>query len=322
MEIHLCADVVSREWEALVASDPHATFFHRTEWARVVEGAIAGWSRSYVVATRAGRMVAALPFMARRSRGAVAVASMPFGTYGGILTDRSAPSHVADALFEHFARFVRAPRIAYAELVDFPSRLTLQQPPSRMTASEREAYVLDLTPGVDTLMRGFAGSNRNKIHRARRHGVRVRRATSVDDYLAYHSMYVDCCARWQIRPRLKRRFFTELWKLGPSHVDMWIAEFGEDPVAALLNMTQGSAVVSWGNVSVLEGRRHGANNLLHAVAIEDAVSRGATVYSFGANPGLPGVHAFKQSFSVRPHRYTVYRNEKSWYRVARRIRAR
>jgi predicted N-acyltransferase len=133
-------------------------------------------------------------------------------------------------------------------------------------------------------------------------------------------MYVDCCRRWNARQKLSARFLETLRRLGGDDVHIWLADLEGKVVAGLLNVSHRDAVVSWGNVSVEAGRRVGANNLLHATAIEAACARGVSNYSFGANPGLPGVDVFKRSFAVRPHEYRVYRFEKPWFRLARTMR--
>ena len=282
----------------------------------MIETTVPGWSRLYVTAGQNGRVTAALPLMMRRVGGALVLASMPFGTYGGALIGDGERGAVAAELFRRFGEMARSPRVACAELVDFSSRIATV--PHNGTAPRTiEAHVLDLAPGYRSLLRRFSPSNRNKIRKAMRSGVVVRRAVSVAEFLEYHTILADCCARWRRPVRLTPGFFRELSTHDGAHVEVWLAEHDGRTVAGLLNFLHDGTVMNWGSVSLAAGRQLAVHNLLHATAIESASRRGAFVYNFGANPGLPGVAAFKASFGTRPLPYHAYRIDKLWYRLLR-----
>ncbi len=319
MNIDVRTSVSSTEWNRLIVEDDCATFFHRAEWARLIETTVPGWKPLYIAATHRGRLVAAIPLMVRQRRGALLAASMPFGTYGGVLINGDAPLSITRRLAYRFFDIVRSSRVAHGELVDFSRRLLLPNSPQIAQASN-EVHVLSLEPGYEALWRRFKQPTRNKVRKARRAGVAIRRARSVRDFRAYHRMLVACCRRWGRREYLGADFFVGLSKLDPDHVHMWLAEHDGKVIAGLLNFAWRDTVFSWGNVSLSRDWCYAANNLLHTEVIADAVRRGARVYNFGANPGLPGVDAFKASFGTDRVRYDCYRAEKTWYRIVREVR--
>lgn len=316
MYVDVCNQVAPDAWQELVASDSTSTFFHTLDWVRLIEATVPGWSRLYVTAQDRKRIVGALPLMVRRVKGAVVLASMPFGTYGGVLIGQGVPNIVTEKLFRRFFELAHSPRVAYGELVDFYSRISpkAHDGPASLTI---EAHLLDLTPGYEALCKHFTPSNRNKIRKAQQRGVHVRRATSMSDFLKYQSILADCCARWRSPLHLTPDFFQELSKLRRPHVEMWLADCNGDVVAGLLNFVHNGMVMNWGSVSLPSGRRTAANNILQAAAIEEAARSGASYYNFGSNPGLPGVRAFKMSFATRSVHYRAYRAEKLWYRILR-----
>ena len=316
MDIELSDNVSRHEWNQLIARDRDATFFHTYQWARHIEATIPGWRNYYLTARENGRLAGAVPFMTRAHKGALVAASMPLGTYGGVIVDPDASRAIPHRLADRFIDIGRSSRVVRGELVDFAGRVApVDRPDTKTTTSY--AHVVDLEPGYEALWRGFRQSNRNKVRKARRAGITVRRARAAADFHEYYKIWALCCRRWGRRDYLGSRFFCELDRLDQEGVHLWLAEDDGKPIAGLLNFAWGRTVLSWGNVSLSGKWCHAPNNLLHVVAIQDAIRRGAHTYSFGTNPDLPGVEVFKSSFGTRPRPYRCYRTEKSWFRLLR-----
>lgn len=306
------------EWEYLCDADPASTFFHSAEWCDTIAATISGWRRAYLLAREHERMVAALPFMVRSRGGVRVLASMPFGAYGGVLAIPEAGDLAVKMLARRFFELASSPRVAYAEMVDFAGRTRGLVLPG-VARHELEAHGLDLTAGADAVHRHIKPSNRSKARHAEHEGVTVRRARTVDDFRVYERINRICCHEWGRRgpPEL---FFDHLATLRPSRVEMWLAESNYEVVAGLLNFVHDRTVMNWAAVSLPVGRKLGATNLLHSVAIDAALAHGRHCYNFGANPGLPGVDAFKHSFGTIRRRYAVHRVERDWYRLLKRRR--
>lgn len=319
MDIELSASVSRSEWRDLIARDREATFFHTLEWARHIEATIPGWRRQYLIARLNGRLAGAVPFMTRAKKGALVAASMPFGTYGGVIVDPDASRAIPHRLAHRFIDIGRSSRVVQSVLVDFAGRLSPPELGYR-TGAMNHAHVIDLEPGYDALWRGFRQTNRNKVRKARRAGITVRRAHAASEYYEYYKILLSCCRRWGRRDYLGSRFFCELSRLDQEGVHLWLAEDDGKPIAGLLNFAWGRTIFGWGNVSLSGKWCHAPNNLLHVVAIQDAVRRGARTYNLGANPGLPGVEVFKASFGTRLRGYRTYRTEKPWFRFLRETR--
>ena len=94
----------ANRWNAFVARRPEATFFHRAEWAGVLEQAF-GHQAHYLLAESAGTVRGILPLGRVRSRlFGDALISTPFCVYGGVVADddeaRAALTREACALAE------------------------------------------------------------------------------------------------------------------------------------------------------------------------------------------------------------------------------
>ncbi|MBT7170547.1 MAG: peptidoglycan bridge formation protein FemAB, partial [Phycisphaerales bacterium] len=100
-------------WEAYLLRCPQATVFHRLAWCDAVEAAY-GHRPLHRLALRGEQVVGVLPMMLVRSRlvGRVIV-SVPYATYGGIVSDDEA---AADALLAEAQRLCAEHDVEYLEL--------------------------------------------------------------------------------------------------------------------------------------------------------------------------------------------------------------
>jgi hypothetical protein len=229
-------------YDGLIAADSGATFFHRPEWIRLIEASIPGWRFGCLVAQNGGSRPTALPFMRRRVRGAVVLASMPFGTYGSLLGERSDLHETAGPLFEAFFRLARQPRVVYSEIVDLHAHAETLALPG-LASRTLDAYVVNLSADAPYTWQRMRPSARNKVRKARRAGVRVRRASDASDFRWFHGVLDRCSTRWSSRCRLTPTFFDGLWSTCRTHVDMWIGELDDARVAGLLNVNHNGTVV-------------------------------------------------------------------------------
>jgi predicted N-acyltransferase len=313
MTIGVVGSVDRHDWERLLLEDPRSTFFHTLEWSGCLERALPGWERYFIVGKAGGRLVAGMPAMKYSKRGFYAMASMPFGTYGG----DGAPGSAYKRLANHFFHEARAPRVTFAEIVDYPQRI-----PSALDSNSREVedetQILGLHGGYDELYAGFKPTNRNKIRKARKAGVNVRRGQTTEDFLSYHRVLLDCAKNWDGRVRFGRSFFVNLSDISTGAVQLWLAEHEGKVVGGLLNFMHGDSVMNWSAVMLRNARALSPMNMLHAEAIRDAVNRGLATYNFGSSAGIDGVDTFKTTFGTTRVGYTHYLIQKRWFSLVKR----
>ncbi len=321
MTKQMAIDVVDRvdphEWERLVLEDPRSTFFHSLEWGDCLERALTGWERYFIVGRTGGRLVAGMPAMRYARRGFYATVSMPFGTYGGPLVGDGAPNSAYERLATRFFEEAQSPRVTFAEIVDYPPRV-----PSNLNTGTRdvedETQILGLHRGYDDLFQGFKPANRNKIRKAQKAEVIVRRGQSTADFLAYHGVLLDCAKNWDGRVRFGREFFINLSDIQTGAVQLWLAEHEGKLVGGLLNFMHGDSVMNWGAAVLRKARAVSPMNLLHAEAVRDAVNRGLATYNFGSSAGFDGVDSFKTTFGTTRVGYNHHVLQKRWFSLVKR----
>ena len=304
-------------WNGLVDSDEAGTFFQRSDWPDVlIEGGI-GAEAVYLSLTSGGRPLAGLPAVAIR-RGPVRIlASMPLGTYGGPVLGPHAPPDAVTVLLDAFRRLASRHDVGAAHLMDESGRL--EAPPPGFSAHTENAHRVRLDRPFEDVWSSFRPSARNKVRKARKAGVVVRRASSETDFLIYADMLDECVQRWGERSVFGRSFFSALSRLSPDVVQMWLAEHEGTAIGGDLNFTLHGRIMNWGNVSRTSARKLAPNNLLHATAMEEGAREGAVVYDLGSSAGIESVDAFKSAFGTTLVELRMYSVRKWWFSGVRRV---
>lgn len=321
LDIRVSAAPNPGEWSRLVAEDEAATFFHTPEWSEVLISTVPGFSAEHIVASAGGTPVAIVPVFSRSLLGTTTAESMAYGTFGGPVLGASAPDGTAGALLAEFTRRARSPRVRFAQVSDRHGRVGGDDLPG-FVCDDDVVQVVRLDADYDELLSRFRPSARNKIRKAAKAGVTVRRAEGEDDFLTYHAILEECSREWQIRPRPGREFFSALSKLDPGMVQMWLAVCDGDVIAGDLNFVCHGTVMNWGNVSTDGAKSLAPNNLLHAKGIEQGAIDGHHTYDLGSSGGLSGVRQFKKSFGAMDVPIGRYVMVALWYRAARRLSGR
>lgn len=163
--------------------------------------------------------------------------------------------------------------------------------------------LLDLTQDEDDLLAAMKSKTRYNIRLAGRKGIVVREGTP-DDLPAIAAMYEETAARdgFAIRPVT---YYLDAWQsfYEAGMAMPFLAEFGREPVAAIVLVRFGERVTYMYGASTDQERKRMPNYLLQWEAIRWAKAQGCTVYDFWGAPTvfdetdpLWGVWRFKDGF--------------------------
>jgi len=264
-----------------------------------------------------GALRAACPLLESRRLGLRFWYGGAWGTYGGIVGEDATAAAAVRARLEELAA---ARAVALVRVHDFAATLMM---PAGFTAHEETCQVLELPSDPAVLFRdAFTAQNRNKIRKAEKLGVRVRRANDAEALGSYAELYRESARRWDVARPLPAALFAAL--AGCAGVDVWLAEKDATVIAGLLNFTYGGQVMNWGNASRRDAWGASPNNLLHWRAIEAAChdSHGPRLYNFGSSAGLPGVETFKAAFGARARTHLRHERRARWVAWLQRARGR
>lgn len=190
----------------------------------------------------------------------------------------------------------------------------------------RNTVLLDLTPGLDSLLANMKQKTRYNIRLAERKGVTVRLASMADTVLLYR-MYAETAARDDFVIR-DQAYYHRLWStmMEAGLAEPLIAEVQGEPVAGVVIFRFAGKAWYMQGMSCLAHREKMPNYLLQWMAIQRAKASGCTVYDlwgapdvFHENDPLWGVYRFKEGlggkvvrhvgawdFPVRPLSYQLY----------------
>jgi hypothetical protein len=215
-------------------------------------------------------------------------------------------------------------------------RTTLRPAPRRSAAYEATAppavmqlqhtsHLLDLSGGFDVVWKDrFSGSARRAVRKAERAQLSIDQ--DIDGRLVpvFDQLYRLSVQRWatqqhepawlaQARARRRDpvRKFAAVSAAFPGSCRVWVAHVAGQPAAAIITLQLGEHVVYWRGAmdKELAGPVR-ANDLLHRLAIEQAIAEGARFYHWGDSAPGSGLARFKQSFGALPLHYKAFRFEK------------
>lgn len=162
-----------------------------------------------------------------------------------------------------------------------------------------------------------------QIKKARKAGVTVRLATSLDDMLAYHRLHLFTRSRKQGMPAQPRRYFSALWQTfaadgtgtgtgsananGNSALWVLVAEHEGKVVAGMVLFGAGDTLRYAYGASDPRALAHGPNNLLMWEAIERGIAAGYATLDLGRTArDNEGLMQFKRGWGASPEPLTYY----------------
>ena len=165
-----------------------------------------------------------------------------------------------------------------------------------------QTWVVDLRSGKEEVWDRMEGRARTAIRKAEKSGIRVREARN-DDLESYYKLHVETYDRTGVPPHPKD-YFKAIWNdfLAAGLAHIFIAEMGEEAVAAENFGTYQGRAVYWTGAASAKGLSAEANSLIQWTAIQWMIDRGFEYYETGeAFPGIrvgkeKGLNDFKKSF--------------------------
>jgi len=307
------------DWQDIYEKAPLAAFFQSPAWSGIWERYTDGKFQPapLLVTVPSGQQVLIPATRQRLPLGLGHTWHMaPAGTYGGWLPvpagdSKPSPLSTEDARFllQELCRYCSSMTFRWYPL--FTETTVPDVTGQGIEIQSDRSFLIDASVGEESLQQLLYQSDsrlRRKIAKARRSGIRIRKADSPADWTAYHKIYLESIGRWNTPPQhvYGQRFFELLASL-PEHCELWLAERKNRPVAGALFLFGKDHVVYWHGAFVYEYRSLRPVNLLFVTAIESVCRRGYRWFDFNPSMGLSGVEYFKRSFGAVPYDCPVIR---------------
>jgi hypothetical protein len=168
-----------------------------------------------------------------------------------------------------------------------------------LNRSENTTHVLHLNYPYDDLFRRFSETTRNKVRRAARKGVVVRRATSGPEVNTYYSIYRKVITeRKTWNAVYKEALFDELFKFDDAII-LLLAEVNEVVIGGAWFIQDGNSLCYWQGAMDYQYKTCYPHYALMNAAIELACNEGMRSFNMGASLQIPSLEQFKSLWGTR-----------------------
>ena len=163
---------------------------------------------------------------------------------------------------------------------------------------EDTTIAVDLTAGFDAVYKNSSKSHRYNYRKAKKHGIIVKIASTLDEWQQYYQVYQSSIARWgdQCLGKIKWETFHHMFQLNSPNIKLWVACYEGRVIAGGLRFYSSKIVVGWQATSHQDYLHLSPHTLLHYEVIRDSCDKGYCWYDFGPSAGIEGVYNFKKGF--------------------------
>lgn len=276
-------------WAAFVATCPEATFFHRIEWRDLLEGYFRHRTH-YLLAERAGRIVAVLPLAEVKSRlFGHALVSLPFAEQAGVASIEPAAVAPLHAKAREIGESLGVQHLELRNLV--------RREPGW---PEQDLYVTfrrELSGDHEENMQAVPRNQRVMVRKAAGRGLRCEIDT---DTRRFFPLYTDNMQRHG-SPAFPRRYFDELLRtFGRDCEILSVLDKDGRPVSAAFTFYfRDQALPYWGG-DVVAARQLAANDFRTCELMRRAAERGARLFDYGRSKRGTGSYDFKRYWGFTP----------------------
>ncbi len=278
-------------WDAYVAAHPAATLFHSLVWRDAVKSTFDHECR-YLVARRDEAVVGVVPLVTIRSMFfGRSLVSVPFGVYGGILSD---DPEATTALTDHATRLMDDAKAGYVEL----RHLTPPPGIDLVTKSLHCTFVKELPEDPADVLGTIPRKARAEVRKARKRGELTTDVAPLD-LDEFHRMFAFN-KRKLGSPIFPKSLFWHLADLLGDDLNVLTVRAAGEPVAAVVNFIWNDTLMAYYSGAYDEANRLSANNLMYVADMEYAAERKLKRFDFGRSRKNTGAFSFKKNMGFEP----------------------
>jgi len=269
-------------WDAYVASNPAATFFHLSGWREVLERATPHRAH-YLLAESGTRITGVLPLAHVNSwLFGRALISTPFCVYGGAVAD---DPDTRAALEDEALRLARELRVDYVE--------TRNLLPTRDDWLRKDLYVTfrrEISPDHDANLAAIPRKQRAIV----RKGIQSDLTSVIDEDIGRLYDVYSQSVRNLGTPVFSRAYFATLREVFRDRSQIVTVEFQGEAVASVLSFFFRDEVLPYYGGGTARARELHANDFLYWEVMRRAADSGIRVFDYGRSKRDSGSYRFKK----------------------------
>jgi len=283
------------EWDVHWKNCKYATYFHSRTWNEVwqVYTERKTKAEAYLVQFSDGKNAIIPHVYKSKYRGLYKRLLMsPAGTFGGwISKDNLEKAHVI-LLYDFLKRkniiWRVSPYSPYSEVIN------------TVGGKKDKTNVLPLHDDFESIFRTWTKGHKSAAKKAKREGVSIQLAESIEDWKNYYKIYQKSLERWgeKATSEYTWKLFAELYKTKSNNIKLWLAFFNKDLAAGALCFYASKHVVYWHGAANEEYFNLRPVHYLLQEVIEDACNKNYQWFDFNPSGGHKGVRKFKRGFAT------------------------
>ncbi|MDE8653534.1 FemAB family XrtA/PEP-CTERM system-associated protein [Novosphingobium album (ex Liu et al. 2023)] len=284
----------ARRIEAFLAAHPDATPFHRPAWLAAVERGTGNRALA-LVAERDDAIAAYLPLNEVHSPifGRL-LASSGFAVGGGLLARPGCAGEAIFAATEELALRRSCPTIELrgGQLPQARAGWTLKR-------DSHCGFVLPLAADDAAQLTAIPRKQRAEVRKGLQADLTIEAGMGEGDRAAHYAVYAES-VRNLGTPVFPRALFAAVLDLFGADADILTVRHQGRPVASVLSLYHGGAVMPYWGGGTWDARRLRANDRMYYELMLHARRRGCTHFDFGRSKTGSGAYHFKRNWGFEP----------------------
>lgn len=287
----------NEEWDRIWENSKDSTYFHSREfaelWALYTKG---GSTPSPKTIIFSDGKIAVIPLSKQKySKGLSKVyMSSIAGTYGGWLTEENLDKEHVSCLTNYMLLEINNIFWRLNPYQNIESILKVS------SFKEDDTLVISLKKDFESIFKNWTKGHKSAVKKAKREGVKVITASSIEDWKEYYNLYNICLKRWGSNTTTiyKWELFNEFYNSKSNNIKLWLAYYEGKIIAGILCLYSNSHVSYWHSAVNDKYFYLKPMHLLIYDAIKDSSEMGYNWFDFNPSGNNKGVKAFKKSFGT------------------------
>jgi len=296
MKIHHKID--ETEWRKEAEACEYATFFHTPSWLKIFTDTYDEMENATIKIEFKDGKKALIPLIKSKNSN-IEYLNCPAGTYGEWISG----DILSDQQEEKIAKWMNS------HLKSFVTRINPYKKKHPQLFNNYKTYkikkdftqILNLEKGYDSVYNFFSKGHKYNIKKSKNLGVKIKIATTINEYLDYFKIYQNSLERWgnSATNNYPIQLFINIFKHKNNNIKLWVAEINNKIISGSLVFYHLKHLVWWHGATLSSFFNLYPANYLQDRIIKNACDKKFIYFDFNPSGSHIGVEKFKRSFGAK-----------------------